>query len=143
MATIRSVQHAIFKDHVFLPLANFHYNKDNKDMKVVEKDKVIGGMLVDEMKRCREMLGQLEKAASALPKGVINKRKKKYKDRIYVYHCLKYRDGLKVINRHIPDGDLQEIAEKLKSRKKLEKEMLAYKKRMAYLYKLLGNKSVR
>jgi hypothetical protein len=108
-------------------------------MKVVEKDRVIRGMLIDEMKRCREMLGQLEKSVAALPKGVINKRKKKYKDRIYYYYCLKYRDGLKVISRHIPDGDLQEIAEKLKSRKKYEKEILAYKKKIAYLNKLLGN----
>ncbi|OGW44848.1 MAG: hypothetical protein A2Y66_06800 [Nitrospirae bacterium RBG_13_41_22] len=34
----------------------FHHKMDNKNMKVVEKDKVISGMLQDELKRCREML---------------------------------------------------------------------------------------
>ena len=48
-------------------------------MKVVEKDKVISGMLHDELKRCQEMLDGLRKSVSKLPKGVISKRKKRYK----------------------------------------------------------------
>ena len=52
-------------------LAIFHHKRDNKHMKVVEKDKVISGMLQDEMNRCREMLNNLEKSVSELPRGVI------------------------------------------------------------------------
>jgi hypothetical protein len=44
-------------------------------MKVVEKDKVISGMLRDELKRCQEMLESLVKSVSKLPKDVMNKRK--------------------------------------------------------------------
>ena len=69
-------------------------------MKVVEKDRVISGMLIDELKRCREMLISLKKSVSSLPKGVINERKKLYKNKLYSYYSLKYRDGKKVINKH-------------------------------------------
>jgi len=46
-------------------------------MKVVEKDRVVGGMLEDELKRCQEMLNGLRKAISRLPKGAINERNKR------------------------------------------------------------------
>jgi len=51
-------------------------------MKVVEKDKVISGMLQDELKRCREILVSLQNSLEEPPKGVPSERKKskeKYK----------------------------------------------------------------
>lgn len=105
-------------------------------MKVVEKDKVISGMLLDEIKRCQEMLDGLRRSLSKLPKGVINKRKKRYKDRVYFYYYLKYRDGKKVVNKHISKKEVQEISNKLEQRKKYEKEMQSYKKRIDYLNKI-------
>lgn len=107
-------------------------------MKVVEKDKIISGMLVDEIKRCEEMLYGLKKSVSGLPKGVINERKKRYKDKEYSYYYLKYRDGKKVINEHIPNGDVKEILRKIALRKKYEKEIDSYKKKIAYLNKIIG-----
>jgi hypothetical protein len=65
---------------------------------VVEKGKVVGGMLRDELKRCREMLDGLRKAASGLPKGVISEREKHYKNKVYSYYYLKHRHGEKVIS---------------------------------------------
>lgn len=106
-------------------------------MKVVEKDKVIGGMLRDELKRCQEMLDGLEKSISGLPKGAISERKKRYKNKVYSYYYLKYRDGEKVISKHIPNREVQEILEKLAMRKKYEKEIQSYEKRIAYLNKIL------
>jgi len=106
-------------------------------MKVVEKDRVVGGMLEDELKRCQEMLNGLRKAISRLPKGAINERNKRYKSKIYSYYCLKYRDGEKVISKHIPGGEIQEVKEKLSMRKKYEKEIQSYEKRIAYLNKIL------
>jgi hypothetical protein len=44
------------------------------NMKVVEKDKVISGMLSDELKRCLEILDSLAKSVSKLPKGINLKR---------------------------------------------------------------------
>lgn len=107
-------------------------------MKVVEKDKVIGGMLRDELKRCQEMFNSLKKSVSVLPKGVINERKKRYKDKVYSYYYLKYRDGLRVVNKHIPNKEMQEILKKLELRKKYEKEIKSYKKKIDYLNKIMS-----
>jgi hypothetical protein len=119
-------------------LAIFHHKMNNNDMKVVEKDKVVSGMLQDELQRCQEILGGLEKAASELPKGAINERKKRYKDKVYSYYYLKYREGKKVFNRHIAKKELQDILEKLELRKKYEKEMQSYKRKIAYLDKVIN-----
>jgi hypothetical protein len=107
-------------------------------MKVVEKDRVISGMLSDELKRCQEMLDSLENFLSGLPKGVVSKRKKRYKDREYSYFYLKYREGEKVINKHIPNKDVQELLKKLDLRKKYEKEVRSYKKKIEYLSRILA-----
>jgi hypothetical protein len=106
-------------------------------MKVVENDKVISGMLRDELKRCQEMIDSLEKSVSELPKGTINERQKRYKDKIYSYFYLKYREGEKVSSKHIPNKEVQKIMEKLKLRKKYEKEIQSYKKKIAYLNKIM------
>ena len=106
-------------------------------MKVVEKDKVISGMLRDELKRCQEMYDSLSKSVSKLPKGAISERKKRYKNKVYSYYYLKYRVGEKVIGKHIPNKEMQQILEKLAMRKKYEKEMQSYEKKIAYLNKIL------
>jgi hypothetical protein len=111
---------------------------DNTSMKVVEKDKVISGMLQDELKRCQEMLDSLEKAVSDLPKGVINERRKRYKDNVYSYYYLKYREGEKVFNKHIGKKELQDILKKLELRKRYEKEIQSYKRKIAYLNKIMS-----
>jgi len=105
----------------------------------VEKDRVISGMLRDELKRCQEMLGNLEKSVSELPRGVINERKKRYKDKVYFYYYLKYREGHKVINKHVANNEVQEISKKLVMRKKYEKEIRSYRKKIAYLNKIVGD----
>jgi len=107
-------------------------------MKVVEKDKVISGMLQDELQRCQEMLVSLEKSVAELPKGVINQRKKLYKNKVYSYYYLKYREGEKVFNKHIVKKDLQDILKKLELRKKYEKEMQSYKRKITYLNKIMS-----
>ncbi len=106
-------------------------------MKVAEKDKVISGMLQDELKRCQEMLESLRKAESKLPKGVLSSRKKQYKKKVYFYYYLKYREGAKVVNKHIANEEVQEMVEKLEQRKKYMKEIKSYEKKIAYLEKML------
>ena len=107
-------------------------------MKVVEKDKVISGMLSDELRRCYEMLDRLQKSLSVLPKGVLSKRKKRYKGKEYSYYYLKYREGNKVVNKHISNKKVKEILENLALRKKYEKEIQSYKKKIAYLNKIIS-----
>jgi hypothetical protein len=106
-------------------------------MKVVETDKVISGMLRDELKRCQEMLESLEKPVSELPKGAIGERKKFHKNKVYSYYYLKYREGDKVISKHVPHIELQDTLKKLAMRKKYEKEIQTYEKKIAYLNKIL------
>lgn len=106
-------------------------------MKVVEKDKIVGGMLQDELERCQEVLNDLRKAIFGLPKGAISERKKHYRNKVYSYYYLKYRDGEKVISKHIPNSEIQEVKDKLSVSKKYEKEIRSYEKRIAYLKKIL------
>ena len=108
-------------------------------MNVVENDNAIRGMLIDELKRCQEMVGDLEKAASALPRGVLNLRKKRYKEKEYLYYYLKYREGRKVISKHIPKDEVDRIKNGLELRKRYEREIKSFIKRIGYLNKLLGS----
>jgi hypothetical protein len=95
------------------------------------------------MNRCREMLNNLEKSVSGLPRGAINERKKRYKDKVYSYYYLKYREGEKVYSKHISENKIQELSKKLELRKKYEKEIQAYKKKIAYLNKIMGRQKRR
>lgn len=115
--------------------ALFHHTMHNIDKKVAEKDRVISAMLRDELKRCQEMLAGMQKAIAQFLKGVLSKRKKQFKDKAYAYYSLKYRNGKKVVNKHIPSDQAPALAKKLEERRKLEKETRAYKKRIDYLAK--------
>jgi hypothetical protein len=84
--------------------------------KVVEKDKVVSGLLQDELARCREMFAGLQKSMARLPKGVLSRRKIRYKTKSYLCYSLKYREGRKVVNRHIRDADALALARQLKQR---------------------------
>ena len=106
-------------------------------MKVAEKDSAVHGMLEDEYQRCRDVLAALLIKAEPYPRGSLNVRRKRYNGKEYVYHYLVLRDGPRVINRHVSDEEVPELRAKLEQRDKCKKEMQAYKKRIAYLEKLL------
>jgi len=107
-------------------------------MKVVEKDIVVHGMLDDEYGRCREVIEALFAKVENYPRGALNIRRKQNSGKEYVYHYLVRRDGKKVINRHISEKELPELQKLIEEREKCRKEIRAYKKRMAYLGKLLN-----
>lgn len=104
---------------------------------MVEKDVVVSGMLDDELSRCDETLSAIHKALSGLPKGSLSVRKKVHRSKEYEYHYLKYRNGDKVVNQHVAEGEVKELQNKLALRKKYEQEAKVYRKRMSYLKKLL------
>lgn len=106
-------------------------------MKVAEKDIAVHGMLEDEYQRCSAVLSALQKKAEPYPKGSLNVRRKKYKDKEYSYHYLVLRDGLRVVNRHVSEEELPELCAQIELRDSCKKEIQAYKKRIAYLEKLL------
>ena len=107
-------------------------------MFVVEKDKVVSGILESELLRCEDMLERLDKAVSNMPKGSIHKRIKKYKNMKYVYYYLKYRIGKKSYSKHISSNELDSIIERLDKRKKYMQEIAIYKKRAMYLKKIIS-----
>lgn len=115
----------------------FHHKDDNINMSVVEKDAVVSGMLGDELSRCEDALASILKALSELPKGSLSSRKKIYKDKEYKYHYLKFRQGDRVVSQHVAENDLESLRDKLSQRKKLEMEAQVYKKRIAYLKRIL------
>lgn len=115
----------------------FHHKDDNMSMNVVEKDAVVSGMLGDELSRCEEALASILKALSELPKGSLSSRKKIYKDKEYKYHYLKFRVGNKVASQHVAENDLESLRDKLALRKKYLLEVGVYKKRIAYLKRIL------
>jgi len=107
-------------------------------MKVVEKDRIVSGMLRDEYQRCQDMVGELERAASALPKGSLQQRQKCYKENEYSYYFLKYREGSKSVSKHVAEKDVEAVKEGVARRKKYEQQIRGFKSRMAYLKKILG-----
>lgn len=111
-------------------------------MKVAEKDNVVHGMLEDEYRRSQDIVKALDSKLKNYPKGALNVRRKKVKNKKYIYHYLVRRDGEKVINLHVSEQNLPKLKKQIDEREKCRKEILAYKKRMAYLAKLL-NKSKR
>ena len=107
-------------------------------MKVVEKDRIVSGMLRDEYQRCQEMVSELERIASALPKGSLQQRQKSYKEKEYSYHFLKYREGSRSVSRHVAEKDVEAVKEGVALRKKYDQQIKGFKSRMAYLKKILG-----
>lgn len=110
-------------------------------MKVVEKDKLVEGMLNEELERCRAMISSLEQEMAHLPKGSLHDRKKQYKKKRYRYFYLKYREGGKSVSRHIPDSQLDPLKIELDKRRNIEKEIKAYQDRIKYLEKILDLKA--
>jgi hypothetical protein len=106
-------------------------------MAVVEKDEAIQGLLKEELQRCLAALAALETRLPAFPKGALNVRKKVQQERQYTYHYLVHREGGRVVNRHVPGAELPSLRKQLAERDKCRKEVRAYKRRVAYLEKLL------
>jgi hypothetical protein len=106
-------------------------------MKVAEKDGAVHGLLEEEYKRCREVMAFLSGKLADYPKGSLHVRKKVYKGKEYAYHYLVARDQGRVVNRHVPDAELPDLRQKLEQRDKCRREIQAYRKRIAYLEKVL------
>lgn len=112
-------------------------------MKVAEKDKAVRGLLEEEYRRCRDVLASLSDKAAQYPKGSLHVRKKIYKGKEYAYHYLVAREQGRVVNRHIRESEIHDLQQQLVERGKYQKEIQAYRKRIAYLEKLLQMSSQR
>ena len=107
-------------------------------MGVVQKDKVVHGMLQDELERCKGLFNSMEAAISELPKGSLHERKVHSGEKYLVYHYLKFRDGARSVYKHVPERLVQELASQIQERRKMEENLRHIRSRIKYLKKLLN-----
>ena len=103
-------------------------------------DEAIKGMLRDEYNRCLELVEQVQRSINDYPRGRLVVKKVKTKGRVYEYHHLQWREGEKVLSRHVPEKDIPEIQKKIEQREAYRSNFLKFEKRLEYLAPLLGEK---
>ena len=106
-------------------------------MSVVKKDKVVHGMLQEELERCERLISSLVAAIAELPKGSLHQRKIRHKNKVYSYHFCKFRDGAKSVYKQVPKNQVESLSEQIEARRKKEKNLKALNERVKYLRKLL------
>lgn len=106
-------------------------------MRADKKDQSVFNMLSSERSRCAELADRLRSEIGKLPKGSLGQRKVKRAGKDYVYPCLRYRDGEKVVYKHLSRDRAEELKPVLERRKKLESSLKANKKRIATLDAML------
>jgi hypothetical protein len=124
-------------------LDNIPLHSNNNVMNVAEIDPAVQGLLCEEHRRCLEVLEALERKAAGYPKGALNTREKTSSGKSYLYHYLVFREAGRVVNRHIPKSELPALRVQLEEREKCRKEIAAYRRRIAYLEKLLSIRRTR
>jgi hypothetical protein len=108
--------------------------------KVKLEDEGIKGMLRDEFRRCQELVEQVRQAMSAYPKGCLVVKRIKAKGHVYEYHHLQWRDGSKVISRHINKKEVPDLKSQIEQREAYRNNCAILEKRLEYLASLLGEK---
>lgn len=103
-------------------------------------DDGIKGMLWDEYNRCLELIDQVQKAMNNYPRGKLVVKKVKVKERVYEYYHLQWREGAKVLSRHVPNKEIPEIQKMIEQRAAYRSNYLKLEKRLEYLAPLIGEK---
>ena len=103
-----------------------------------KKDMSVFNMLKSERNRCAVVVERLNLEIAKLPKGSLGERKVKSHDKVYVYPCLRYREGKKVTFEHLSQEKAEAIKPVLARRKKMESDLKANKKRIATINAILG-----
>jgi hypothetical protein len=104
------------------------------------EDEGIKGMLRDEYNRCLELMEQIKQVMSNYPQGRLVVKKVRSKGHVYEYHHLQWREGKKVLSRHVPGREIPELKKKIEQREAYRSNYLKIEKRLAYLAPLLGEK---
>lgn len=104
------------------------------------EDEGIKGMLQDEYDRCLELMGQVKLSMGSYPKGRLVVKKVKAKGRVYEYQHLQWREGEKILSRHIPKKEIPELKKKIEQREAYRSNCLKLEKRLEYLAPLIGEK---
>lgn len=107
-------------------------------MRKRERDDNVFGMLESEHARCVRLSEALQDEIDKLPKGSIGIRKVKSGGREYEYQCLKYREGGKILFKHVSAGEVERLQMQVNRRVSLQKDLRAYKKRVRTLENLIA-----
>jgi hypothetical protein len=83
---------------------------------------------------------QVKQSMACYPKGRLVVKKVKAKGRVYEYQHLQWRDGEKVLSRHVPNKDIPELKKKIEQREAYRGNCLKLEKRLEYLAVLIGEK---
>lgn len=108
--------------------------------KVSMEDQNIKGMLLDEFNRCQELMEQVRQAISAYPKGCLVVKRIKAKGHVYEYLHLQWREGAKVISRHISGKEAPDLKKQIEQREAYRENCAILEKRLKYLASLIGEK---
>lgn len=108
--------------------------------KIRVEDESIKGMLRDEFNRCQELMEQVRQAISAYPKGCLVVKRIKAKGRVYEYLHLQWREGAKVISRHISGKEVPNLKKQIEQREAYRNNCAILEKRLEYLAPLIGEK---
>lgn len=103
-------------------------------------DSGIKGMLKDEYERCINLIEQIKHTLADFPKGRLVIKKVKSKDHIYEYYHLQWRQGDKVLSKHIPQREIPEVKKKIEQRDAYRSNYDLLEKRVSYLAPLIGEK---
>ena len=104
------------------------------------EDEGIKGMLRDEFNRCLELMEQVKQSMDSYPRGRVVVKKVKAKGRIYEYHHLQWREGEKILSRHVPEKEVPELQKKIEQREAYRSNCLKLERRLEYLAPLIGEK---
>jgi len=107
-------------------------------MRKRERDDNVFGMLESERARCVRLSEALQNEIDKLPKGSIGIRRVKSGGREYEYQCLKFREGEKVVFKHVTANEIECLQVQVNRRVSLQKDLRAYKKRVRTLENLIA-----
>ncbi|WP_041532057.1 hypothetical protein [Pelobacter propionicus] len=100
-------------------------------------DNSVFKMLESERDRCVRVIEKIFSELENLPRGCLGQRKVKSGGKVYVYFCLKYREGAHVKFEHISAQRAEELRPALERKKKLQNDLKASRKRAATINHIL------
>jgi len=102
-----------------------------------KKDDSVFSMLDSEKSRCERVVERLKSELEKLPKGSLGQRKVKSGGKEYVYLCIRFRKGDKVVFEHVSPKQADELGPMFERKKKLKKDLSINQVRLHTLKKLL------
>lgn len=102
-----------------------------------KKDDSIFSMLESEKSRCERVVERLKSELEKLPNGSLGQRKVKSGGKEYVYLCIRFRKGDKVVFEHVSPKQADELCPMFERKKKLKKDLSINQVRLHTLKKLL------